>query len=347
MDDYIPIQFEWHTLEQWSEPSSQVIALLTEVDIDYDDSLDFLLTVYSGNQLVSCAGLAGSTIRCVAVSPQWQGENLAVRVLNEVENFAHEQGRAHLFLYTKPENRDIFGQCGFYPLVEAPNQALLMENTPVGIQRYCQKLELSRHESGEQGAIVMNANPFTLGHRYLVEQALNCCGWLHVFVVSEDVSTFPYRQRLAMVQDGVADLPRVTVHAGGEYLISRATFPSYFIKESQQVEHAYAAIDLLLFRCFIGPALGITRRFVGTEPYCPVTAAYNAQMYYWLANRAVTSSPVIDVVEIPRVCGSKGKPISASAVRQLLRQQNFQQVHRLVPKTTLSVIQHHVEPLSV
>ncbi|MFM2486359.1 [citrate (pro-3S)-lyase] ligase [Celerinatantimonas yamalensis] len=341
------MQFEWLDMSRYGAPHSDITALLNSVGIGYDNSIEYLLVMMLQQRVVGCAGLAGTTIRCVAVSPQFQGAQLAAGLLNEVEKFAYEQGRSHLFLYTKPSNEDVFKQCGFYPLVSAPKQALLMENTPVGLAHFCQQLSLQRHDRGVQGGIVMNANPFTFGHRYLVEQALLHCDWLHVFVVREEASEFSYRERFAMVCNGLADLECVSVHSGGQYLVSRATFPNYFLKDKQQVEHAYAAIDLLLFRDYIAPSLRISRRFVGTEPYCPVTAAYNAQMYYWLAHLEIDAHPAIDVIEIPRTVSAQGTPISASQVRRFIQQQKFKQAQSIVPQTTFDVIQHHIEPVSV
>ena len=113
----------------------------------------------------------------------------------------------------------------------------------------------------------MNANPFTNGHRYLIQQAAAQCDWLHLFLVKEDSSRFPYEDRLDLVLKGTADIPRLTVHRGSEYIISRATFPCYFIKEQSVINHCYTEIDLKIFRQYLAPALGVTHRFVGTEPF--------------------------------------------------------------------------------
>ncbi len=88
----------------------------------------------------------------------------------------------------------------------------------------------------------MNANPFTLGHRHLVEQAAAQCDALHLFVVREDASFFPFSARLEMVRAGVAHLPNVVVHEGSQYIISRATFPAYFLKETGKVQQAWSEI---------------------------------------------------------------------------------------------------------
>ncbi|HTO67525.1 MAG TPA: [citrate (pro-3S)-lyase] ligase, partial [Bradyrhizobium sp.] len=182
-----------------------------------------------------------------------------------------------------------------------------------------------------------NANPFTLGHRYLVEQAAAACDWLHVFVVGEDAASFSYADRFALVAAGVKDIDNLTLHPGSEYIISRATFPGYFLKEKAVVDHSWAAIDLLLFREYIGPALGITHRYVGTEPFDPVTNNYNADMRRWL-QQAASAAPPIAVVELPRA-SIDGTPISATEVRRMLARRDFTRIRQLVPDTTLQFLE--------
>lgn len=100
------------------------------------------------------------------------------------------------------------------------------------------------------------------------------------------------------------------MHRGSEYIISRATFPCYFIKEQSVINHCYTEIDLKIFRQYLAPALGVTHRFVGTEPFCRVTAQYNRDMRYWLETPTI-SAPPIELVEIERL-RYREMPISAS-----------------------------------
>ncbi len=120
-------------------------------------------------------------------------------------------------------------------------------------------------------------------------------------LVKEDTSRFPYEDRLDLVLKGTTDIPRLTVHRGSEYIISRATFPCYFIKEQSVINHCYTEIDLKIFRQYLAPALGITHRFVGTEPFCTVTAQYNLDMRFWLETPTLPAPP-ITLVEIERLC---------------------------------------------
>ncbi|GAB7263376.1 [citrate (pro-3S)-lyase] ligase [Dickeya ananatis] len=322
---------------------AEITALLARCQLDRDQDVEFFVAGTHHGRLVACAGLCASTIKCVAVDPDFRELSLGAKVVNEVVQLAAERGLFHLFLYTRPCNITAFRGCGFYPIACYDDQAVLMENTPLGIRQYCQSLAAEARPGRDIGAIVMNANPFTLGHRYLAEQAAQACDWLHIFVVREDVSFFPFAERLEMVRQGVADIPNLTVHAGSAYLISKATFPGYFLKEDQLISQAHAALDLIIFRQYIAPALGITRRFVGTEPFCPVTHQYNQDMHHWLEQDGRVPAPALTVVEIERTREHDGQAISASAVRRLLRQRQFDAIRQIVPATTFAHLQRYGE----
>lgn len=218
---------------------------------------------------------------------------------------------------------------------------VLMENSATRLKRYAESLKKFRHPGNKIGCIVMNANPFTNGHRYLIQQAAAQCDWLHLFLVKEDSSRFPYEDRLDLVLKGTADIPRLAVHRGSEYIISRATFPCYFIKEQSVINHCYTEIDLKIFRQYLAPALGVTHRFVGTEPFCRVTAQYNQDMRYWLETPTI-SAPPIELVEIERLRYQE-MPISASRVRQLLAKNDLTAIAPLVPAVTLHYLQNLLE----
>ncbi|TKI06616.1 [citrate (pro-3S)-lyase] ligase [Martelella alba] len=338
MVDFDSLEINVFSAAEPSRDLDEVRVLLAACDLDLEGDIRWFAAARGDHGLAGCAGLAGNTIKCVAVAAQYRGGNLSARLLEEAENLALRQGHAHLFLYTRPVNIPLFRKCGFYPLAQWDTVAALMENTPVGISHYCQNL--ARHyRPGERiGAVVMNANPFTLGHAYLAERAAAASDWLHIFVVREDASLFPYAERLEMVQRGVAHLDNVTVHPGSEYLISRATFPHYFLRDSHLVGQTHSAIDLLIFRNYLAPALGITQRFVGTEPYCPVTGQYNRDMRIWLEQPSRSPSPPIRVVEIPRKCQASGWAISASRVRALLKEGRLSSVGEIVPPSTLEFL---------
>lgn len=182
-----------------------------------------------------------------------------------------------------------------------------------------------------RGVVVMNCNPFTLGHRYLIEQAAKQVERLFVMVVREDCSLFAYAERKAMVEQGVAHLENVTVIDGSEYAISQATFPTYFLKRLDDAADTQMLLDLDLFRRHIAPALGATVRFVGTEPTDRLTRRYNQLMHEVLA----------DVREIVRL-EKEGNAVSASRVRKAMEEGDMNTIRQLVPPTTLPYIIAHL-----
>ena len=182
-----------------------------------------------------------------------------------------------------------------------------------------------------RGVVVMNCNPFTLGHRYLIEQAAKQVERLFVMVVREDCSLFAYAERKAMVEQGVAHLENVTVIDGSEYAISQATFPTYFLKRLDDAADTQMLLDLDLFRRHIAPALGATVRFVGTEPTDQLTRRYNELMHEVLT----------DVREISRL-EKEGNAVSASRVRKAMEQGDMSTIRQLVPPTTLPYIIAHL-----
>lgn len=182
------------------------------------------------------------------------------------------------------------------------------------------------------GAVVMNCNPFTLGHRYLIEQALKQCDYLMIFVVQEDKSFFSFDDRLKMVEDGTQDLKNVAVIPSGNFVLSAMTFSEYFNKEELQKRKVDTSLDVTLFAREIAPCLHISVRFAGEEPFDNITQQYNDSM------RAILPQYGIDFVEIPRA-EQNGVPISASHVRKLLEEKNFSSLSALVPQTTLEFLQ--------
>lgn len=324
----LTLTFSITDLQRHPERVEPVRQFLVDSGLGMDRDIHWMVEARHGDELVGCAGLVANVIKCVAVSERLRGENLSARLLSEVQNLALSHGHFHLFLCTRPCNRQRFQRSGFWPVAQSGDNAILMENTHGGIQRYCRSLTAFRKPGTRIGAIVMNANPFTKGHRYLVEQAARSCDWLHVFVVREDASFIPFTDRLAMVQSGVAGLPNVIVHPGSEYVISRATFPAYFLKDTEKVQRAWSEIDVLIFRDDIAPALGITHRFIGSEPFCEITRQYNQTLHELLHGH-------ITVVELPRVKAA-GQAISASEVRRLIKAKQFACLQEIVPETTFT-----------
>ena len=278
----------------------------------------------SGGDIAATASLQEDVIKCVAVAEDLRGEGLTATGLTAVRREALRLGKRHLFLYTKPENRQQFAGLGFYEVART-DRVLLMEDRRGGFAAWTESIRRGE-AAGTIGAIVLNASPMTLGHRYLIEEAAKGCDFLYLLVVSEDKSAVPAADRRAIVEAAVADLPRAAVAGTDRYLISTATFPAYFLKEKAVAGAVWTDLDIAVFLKLVA-ALGITRRFVGSEPFCPVTSAYNAAMAAALPRGGV------ELVELPRL-EKDHTPVSATEVRRLLAQGRWQEIRPLVPAAT-------------
>lgn len=305
-----------------------------------------------GDEILAGGGLDGNVIKCVAVSESARSEGLMNILVSRLIAIAREEGRESVKAFTKPENEGIFKSLGFALIASSPN-AILMENGRGGLPEYRKYLE-SLARPGRNGAIVMNANPFTKGHRYLVEQAASLVDNLYVIVVREDRSRFPYVERKAMIEAGCAGLDNVVVSEGSDYAISAATFPTYFLKKLDDATDTQIALDLDLFVNHIAKPLGVTVRFAGSEPEDALTRRYNELMAEILPGTSVAvvrqdhqpdselveGSAVrqarrpIDFVEIPRL-EQKGNPISATSLRRALDKGGFKEAMEYIPKSTV------------
>ncbi len=289
-----------------------------------------------GDEILAGGGLDGNVIKCVAVSESARSEGLMNILVSRLIAIAREEGRESVKAFTKPENEGIFKSLGFALIASSPN-AILMENGRGGLPEYRKYLE-SLARPGRNGAIVMNANPFTKGHRYLVEQAALQVDNLYVIVVKEDRSRFPYVERKAMIEAGCAGLDNVVVCEGSDYAISAATFPTYFLKKLDDATDTQIALDLDLFVNHIAKPLGVTVRFAGSEPEDALTRRYNELMAEILPGTSVAvvrqAWRPIDFVEIPRL-EQKGKPLSATALRLALDEGGFKEAMEYIPKSTV------------
>ena len=304
---------------------AQVRALLEGENIALDGNLDYTCGLFDDNwELVATGSAFGPTLRCFAVDHTHQGEGLLNQILTHLVERQAEKGNFHLFLYTKPETVKFFTDLGFFEIARVENLSFL-ENRRNGFLRFCQALA-KEQRPGVSAAIVMNANPFTLGHLHLVERAAAENDTVHLFVLSEEASLFPFAVRKRLVAEGTAHLGNVILHESGPYIISAATFPSYFLKDEDRIIRTHAALDLALFSSIAG-ALNVTRRYVGEEPTSHVTSLYNDIMARELPARGV------ECVILPRF-QIQGVPVSASTLRKALQAGDREAVRSLVPEPT-------------
>lgn len=351
-----------------SDTIEQIVTLLEAEGIHKDKNLDYTCAMFDEDmQVIATGSCFSNTLRCLAVSSTHQGEGLMNQILTHLISVQFSRGNTHLFLYTKCSSALFFADLGFYEIANIKNQIVFMENKRNGFSSYLEKLKQNSAmqittleetktltksnatnlqktlDSVKIAALVINANPFTLGHQYLVEKASRENDILHLFIVEEDASLISFSIRKKLVLEGTSHLPNIIYHDSGPYIISNATFPGYFQKDDQAIMESHAELDLAVF-VKIAEALHITKRYIGEEPFSETTGIYNKVMAEKLPENG------IDCIIVPRKqyintenkrkndtkdMPSHSFPISASTVRQAIKEGNFTLLKQLVPETTL------------
>ncbi len=299
--------------------------LLETSGLKPDGQLDTTVLLWDEDKLVATGSRCDNILKCFAVDESYQGEGFTATVITALKKDAFDNGLNHLFLYTKPKNKDMFSSLFFYTIAET-DDVVLMENKKSGINSFLDNIHIEEN-GGVNGSIVMNCNPFTLGHLYLIEIAAKECDTLYVFVVSEDKSRFSAADRFEMVRLGTKHIPNVKVLPTGPYLISSATFPTYFLKDRENAEKIKCATDIEIFTKYFVPKFTIKRRYVGTEPLSQMTNQYNETLRELLPKKG------IEFIEIPRL-EAHGMPVNASRVRELIDAKNIQELKEILPETT-------------
>lgn len=306
---------------------AQLDTLLTAEGIRRDGHLDYSCGIFDEDDgLIATGSCYGPTLRCLAVDHRHQGEGLLNQIVGHLIQVQLERGNTHLFVYTKPAAARQIGDLGFYEIARVGRELVFLENRPAGFSRFLSSLKKGTAPAERTAAIVMNANPFTLGHRHLVERASRENDTVHLFLLSEDAGPIPHTVRRKLVEAGIRDLGNVILQETDCYLISSATFPSYFLKDGDQATRAQAELDTAVF-AKIAACLGIGRRYVGEEPSSHVTALYNTVLKRELPKHGIRC------VEIPRLAVA-GRTVSASTVRQAIHDGRLEDARELVPEST-------------
>lgn len=305
------------------------------------DGVDYYAGVFligEDDILLGGGGLQGNVIKCIAITDDLRETGMGTKLISHLYLQAINNGEDTVRVFTKPENKEIFTSLGF-KLLATSDKAILLENGN-GLKHYCDYLASLRRE-GENGAIVMNANPFTLGHRYLIETAAKEVNNLYIIVVKENRSLFSYNDRKQMIIDGTSDLKNVIICEGSDYQISNTTFPTYFLKEITDATDTQISLDLDLFSKHIAPALNIKKRFIGTEPKDVLTNRYNYLI------KSILPEKCIEVVEVDRLQNESNVIISATTVRECLSSFDFYGAKQLVYPTTIPFLLSYLAVQSI
>jgi [citrate (pro-3S)-lyase] ligase len=302
----------------------EAVSLLKSADLDFDPVYDIIIGIYEYGKLTAVGARDRNILKMIAVDEEYRNTGAFSEIIQVLITDAFQAGYDHLFVFTKPIYSVHFESLNFSLLCATEKTAVFEFGK--SISKYLSNLKnLSRQ--GRNAGLVMNCNPFTLGHRYLIEKAASESEFAYVFVVQEDQSVVPYLDRLELVRKGTADLKNVYVIPSGEYAVSRITFPSYFLKNQEQITAQQIEIDLRIFGTHFAPAFNIAKRYVGQEPICQFTSLYNKAM------EEIMPEYGIKLIEIERKL-MDGNIISASFARRLFFEEKYEEMKRLVPEAT-------------
>lgn len=316
--------------------------LFLDKDVEYTIVLEEKNSIE--DKIIATGSIAGNVLKCMAVDEEYQGLGLSNKVITKLIEEQAIRGRNHLFIFTKPMYKEQMKEFGFSEVVSIEDKVSLLDNDISNLKKMIDKLRIKietkvknltlNNKKINISSIVMNANPFTKGHKYLAEYAASKSDIVLVFVVKENKSKFSFDVRMECVKQGLKDIDNIIVCDGGDYIISNATFPSYFLKEENIINDSYAKLDATIFAKYIAKELKIQKRFLGEEPLDKATKNYNDNI------REIFSKYSIDVEIIPRK-KIGDNIISASNFRKLLSEKKLDKLENVVPQTTLEVLEKY------
>ncbi len=310
---------------------NEVEKFLEKFNLKYED-VDYTVVIRENEEVIATCSKKENILKCFAIDESYQGLGLSNNLISKVTEKLFLEDIFHSFIFTKPENQFLFEGLA-YKNIFTTDKVSLLESGNKNINSTLDKLkkEYNIEDDKEYATIVMNCNPFTLGHRYIIENACRENENIIIFVVEEDKSVFPFKSRFKLIKEGTKDLENVVVVPAGEYIISSATFPNYFLKKNDNALKEYTKLDCNIFGKYFASKFNIVKRYVGTEPHCEVTNMYNESIKDILPNYGVKVE-IIDRKEVDE------DAISASRVRKLLKERDFDKIKKLVPKTTLDFL---------
>ena len=302
----------------------QVKTLLANQGLYYEAHVTHTIGLFDGDLLIATGSIDDNVIKMLAVDASYQGENLLSKVLTKLISILNQEKKYKYFVFTKKENKLFFMDYHLL-LIYEDDYILLFENKTNTIIETLQQMKQSLNLSpGSTASLVMNCNPMTNGHLYLIETCAKKHDHVIVFLVEENKSVFPFDVRFKIVKKATKSLKNVHVLPSTPYIISRATFPTYFSKSVDEATKQYTNLDISLFKTYFMDIFNIDYRYVGTEPLDPLTQMYNETMKDIIGDQLV----IMDRIH------HQDTPISASFIRKLIEKNDFSNIKNLVPKAT-------------
>ncbi len=299
------------------------------------DDVDYTMVLYNLNDdIIGTGSMKANVLKYIAVAPKYRETAAFSMIISQLTERAIAKYKT-IFVFTRPTNVILFKGLGFRHVESAEPLFSLLEYGISSIAKYQDTIRGYKQETktDDVASIVMNCNPFTNGHRYLIEKAASENELVYLFVVQENLSVFPFEVRWELIKKGIAHLDNVVMIPGGDYIVSGKTFPHYFLKGvgEQDIANCQGKLDINIFCRYIAPVLGIKKRYVGTEKYCKTTAAYNDAM------RELLPKSDIQFIEVDRkkeIVDSGEEYISASKIRDAIKHDTLDHCWHLLPEVT-------------
>lgn len=331
-------------LLSFGSDKKKIEELLESEDLILDKDLEYTVVVEDNEKIIGTGSFSSNVLKCLAVDKNYQGYGISNKIVSHLIDKLQEKNIQHLFIFTKPIYENQMKDFGFKKLMQVDDKLILLDNNITSINLFIEnilkQINIKNFDNSNTSAIVMNANPFTLGHKYLGEIASKNSSLVLVFVVEENKSMFSFDTRFEAVKKGFEDIENILVVRGGEYIISSSTFPTYFLKDKKIINEVYSKLDALIFSEYIAKRLNIKNRYVGEEPTDIVTRNYNEIL------KSVLKIYNINLIEVERLKNNDDY-ISASNFRKLLKDCNFtyndEKLLDLLPKTTIDILKFKKE----
>jgi [citrate (pro-3S)-lyase] ligase len=295
--------------------------------LDYEFDINYSILVYDKETLIATASIANNVMKCFLVKEEYKNQNITNMMFHHLVNVLKDKNVYNFFVFTSPENEKIFTSLNMKKIVETMNTVLLEGGDFITEVLHELKLE-NKLSNNKKACVIINANPMTLGHIYLIEQAAKENKEVLVFVVSEDLSSFPFSHRFEIIQKACKKYPNVKVLPSLSYLVSKLTFPKYFLREDQLIQEEQTLVDVLVYKQYYTKIFNINRRYLGEEPYSYNTNKYNQTLKNHLGNH-------IKIVARKEL---NNQAISASKVRKLIKMNKLDKIKEYVPKATFEYL---------
>ena len=310
---------------------NKVKVFLASFNLRYEQDIDKTLYIEENDKIIATISKSKDIIKCLAISSDYQSENLSSILISKILEKMREENIHSYMVFTKAIYENTFINLGFKKLVNTSNTVMLeggVDSIEDTIKRMKVKINVeygSVNQDIQIGSIVMNANPVTLGHQYLIEKSSLENDLTLVFVVEENNQEFDFQSRYSLVYLTCKKYENVVVLPASKYIVSKSTFPTYFLSEDI-VDNEVSLIDGLIFKKYFMEQLNISKRYVGSEVKEKMND-YNKTLQSILEDKLV----LLDRISF------EGQVVSASYVRELLKKGSIEEALKYIPRECHSI----------